>query len=1505
MHPLRRLFGRASRSIRATAGLSIAIALPLSAQVLTESFTGSTAPGWVMGGDEYTPTLTGGTLDPSGEGWLRMTSNSTYLATYAYYDTAFDSANKTIYAEFDYASWNGTGADGITFFLFDGSVTFDAGADGGSMGYAQKTGVDGLAGGYLGISLDDWGNFTNATEGRDGGIGFHPNNVSVRGPGNGETGYEYLAGNTSLPGQLDFPSLTVRPDQSGDDYRHVAVLLTPTNQLSVYLQFGATGSLVEVLTADLSGYTRPETLKLGFTSGTGAATEIHELRNVTATTLAANLWDNGNTTSTWSDNDNWAPNAVPNLSADILFNNTYVTAAQTIDVASTRTVRGLSIDAPFSYTLNGGTLNFEDSNVPGFVGILVTSTNGSASTHTVNSAITLQDDVNFRNNASNTTLTLTGSVDTNGHTVTVDGSSDTVITGILSDTGALVKSDVGTLTLTGNNTYSGGTTLSGGTLAIGHNNALGSGTISLSGGGVIDSTSTHTLGSSNTLTLSGNGGLNDLTVNGTLSQTGGNHTLSLNATTLAGTVSLAENNQTRILTFDVGTSNATVSGVIQDGAGSGADGIVKSGSGTLTLAGTNTYTGETRIDSGILSLGSSDRIGNSSNLSLNGGTLALNGYSEQVNNLNFADGTIDFGTATTTNALLFQDAYGTPSGVLTVNNWVSATDILASQASLTATFLDSVYFSGYGAGATQGSAVTVSGYGSGWLPLSPTTTGWNVWDGENNNRWSTAANWVGNVEPTWGSSARIEFAGTTNVSTELRADRTVNAIRFAANAGSFVLSSNSNGHDLTMSGPNANSVASIIQLSANNQTISAGSSSPGRLILDRNTVVDTIGAGNLTINAELDGAGNLVKQGTGGRLILSGDGNDHTGDIYVDAGIVRATTSNALGGTGGDTFVADGATLEIGTTSGFTIAEAIHFAGTGFSNTGALLNVATSGTTTLSGALTLDGDATLGNSGGTFTLTGGITGSGYTLTTAGTGTINLNHAIATGSGGYIQNATDTVSFGGTTNANTYTGDTLVNAGTLNLNKTAGTAAIAGDLFIGDGSGTDTVTLLAANQIANTSTVTLASSGTLNLSNFSETIAGLQGAAGASISLGSGTLTVDNATTNDYAGTLSGSGSLTKTDVGRLKLSGSSTGYTGITHLNAGIIAAQNNSALGTGTVNVASSANLELVGGITLANNFAINGHGTGSNDGAIENFVGNNTVSGTIALGSASRIQSSAGTLTLNGNLSGAHNLTFGGAGDILVNSVIGTGSGTVTKEGSGTVTLVGNNTFTGALTVSAGTLALGANERLANSISLTVASGGTVDLDGHTETLRTLSGAGAIDFDGGTLVLGSGITSPTSTTFAGSFTGAGTLSLADPDYELLLGSAIVDTDLAITLAGGILDLGGYTHSFGSLVVTADSVLDFGGDSSVTFADFTISAGVTLTIAGWSDTLDYFFVTDGSNLIQGSTPANQIEFTGFTGNDTKWSSYSHEVTPVPEPAHYGAALTALAFIFILWRRQH
>mgnify|MGYP000272878265 CR=1 FL=1 len=59
-----------------------------------------------------------------------------------------------------------------------------------------------------------------------------------------------------------------------------------------------------------------------------------------------------------------------------------------------------------------------------------------------------------------------------------------------------------------------------------------------------------------------------------------------------------------------------------------------------------------------------------------------------------------------------------------------------------------------------------------------------------------------------------------------------------------------------------------------------------------------------------------------------------------------------------------------------------------------------------------------------------------------------------------------------------------------------------------------------------------------------------------------------------------------------------------------------------------------------------------------------------------------------------------------------------------------------------------------------------------------------------------------------------------------------------------------------------------------------------------WQNATDYFFAQNWTGAVPdttGTTPMNQIVFTGFSGSDTKWQGYDDQVTPVPEPSTYGA----------------
>jgi uncharacterized repeat protein (TIGR01451 family) len=272
-----------------------------SAASVNQPMTGATAPGWVIGGSAYL-TASNGT-DPVGNGWLRLTDADPAgnEAGFGYYNSSFSISQGAV-IQYDYATWGGTGADGYSIYLFNATSSFSVGASGGSLGYAQKTVAPvnpGMAGGYIGIGIDEYGNFCNPTEGRIGGPGFYPNEVSVRGPYNNANGaYYYLGGSGTLGTALGFNGQDYRPDQTSSQYRHVVIYLTPVAapnylQIDVYVQFGFGQPLTPVATGLYAGAAVPANVMVGYAASTGGSTNYHEIRNLIVSSLPTQSVDLG------------------------------------------------------------------------------------------------------------------------------------------------------------------------------------------------------------------------------------------------------------------------------------------------------------------------------------------------------------------------------------------------------------------------------------------------------------------------------------------------------------------------------------------------------------------------------------------------------------------------------------------------------------------------------------------------------------------------------------------------------------------------------------------------------------------------------------------------------------------------------------------------------------------------------------------------------------------------------------------------------------------------------------------------------------------------------------------------------------------------------------------------------------------------------------------------------------------------------------------------------------
>lgn len=100
-------------------------------------------------------------------GRLQLTDNRASAVGGVVYDNAIPASGglDIKFDQYQYGTSSG-GADGIGFFLTDGSVPLTAaGPAGGGLGYAQTTTAAGVAGGYLGVGLDAFGNFSSPTEG--------------------------------------------------------------------------------------------------------------------------------------------------------------------------------------------------------------------------------------------------------------------------------------------------------------------------------------------------------------------------------------------------------------------------------------------------------------------------------------------------------------------------------------------------------------------------------------------------------------------------------------------------------------------------------------------------------------------------------------------------------------------------------------------------------------------------------------------------------------------------------------------------------------------------------------------------------------------------------------------------------------------------------------------------------------------------------------------------------------------------------------------------------------------------------------------------------------------------------------------------------------------------------------------------------------------------------------------------------------------------------------------
>jgi autotransporter-associated beta strand protein/adhesin HecA-like repeat protein len=904
------------------------------------------------------------------------------------------------------------------------------------------------------------------------------------------------------------------------------------------------------------------------------------------------------------------------------------------------------------------------------------------------SAVTVAGGATFNlNNLVDTigSLAGAGSVILGSGTLTAGGdNSSTTFSGVIGPgTGGLTKTGTGTLTLSRANTYTGSTVTNNGTLLLTVANTLASTTVVI-GFGTLRLGVANSLPNTTAVTVNNNGSTFDLnnfsTTIGSLAGVG------------MGRVLLGSGN----LTVGGINTSTTFSGVIGPGTGS----LIKVGNGTLTLLGSNTYTGGTMISAGILSAGNNTALGSGA-LTFNGGTLQSTGTFTLSNSYTVAN---PGGTISGSNNLTLSGS-GTLNARLTASNsagTISLSGNLTGSSGLTINNAGILLLSGNNnyaggtllhGGLTIGSntalgtgALDVTGFST--LQSSGTFSLANAYTVESN----TGLNIVGGTNLTLSGPGTLNSglsvantAGTITLSGNLGGTAGI----FKDGPGELVLSGNNNygggtnlAHGTLTAGSNTALGSGMLVVTdgtlqsntavtltnpytidntegggtptiggANNLTLSG----PGTF---RASLTVNHSAGVITLSGPVSGDGGLFMSGTG-ELRLLGN-NTYTGDTFLFSGVLTAGSNTAFG-TG--TLFLDGGVLQATSAVALTNPYTVESFATG--------TIGGSNNLTLQGPGTLNNTLSINNTAGVITLSGAL---------GGTGSINklgVGELVLSGN-------------------NTYSGGTTLGAGIL---------TVGGNTALGVGSlslATATLQASGAVALANPYTVTNNSTAALGGNN-NLTLSGA--------GIVNGTLSVSRpAGVVTLSGNLSGPGRVQTLvgNSGELVLSGNNN-YTGGTLVNGGVLTVGSNTAAGTGMLalmNGTVQANTAVI--LTVPYTVGPNGP-LGSTLGGQNDLI----LSGAGILNDSLQVNNAAGTITLSGNVSG---------------------SGGITKAGAGTLVLSGNDTYTGSTTVNAGTLLVNGQ----------VSTSGTTNNSVAVNSGGTLGGSGTVSGPAGIVANSGGIISP-----------------------------------------------------------------------------------------------------------------------------------------------------------------
>ncbi|EAZ0216502.1 autotransporter outer membrane beta-barrel domain-containing protein [Salmonella enterica] len=764
---------------------------------------------------------------------------------------------------------------------------------------------------------------------------------------------------------------------------------------------------------------------------------------------------------------------------------------------------------------------------------------------------------------------------------------------------SLIKQGAGTLILNAENTYTGGTTISGGTLVATNVDALGSGdvtddaTLELNTGGTFD----NAISGSGQVVKSGDGAL---TLSGANSYSGG--TLISDGTLVASNVdALGSGDVTNNATLEMNTGGDFINNI------GGTGRVEKSGDDTLTLSGSNTYTGGTLISDGTLvasnveALGTGD-VTNNATLELNTGGTFDNAISGSGQVEKSGDDVLTLSGANSySGGTLISDGTLVASNVEALGTG-DVTDDATLELNTGGDFINNIG----GTGRVEKSGddkLTLSGsntYTGGTLISSGTLVANDVnalGTGDVTDNATLMLNTGGDFTNNIGGTGRVEksgddaltlsgsntYTGGTLISGGTLVANDVNALGTGDITDNATLALNAVGdfdNAISGSGKVEKSGDDALTLSGSNTYTGGTLISSGTLVASN---VEALGTGDVTDNATLElntggtfdnaisGSGQVVKSGDE-TLTLSGS-NTYTGGTLISGGTLVASNVEALGS--GD--VTNDAVLELNTDGDFDNA----IGGTGRVEKSGDDALTLSGSNTYTGGTTIN-DGTLIATSVDALGTGDVTDNAVLeLNTGGT----FDNAIS-GSGQVEKSGDDVLTLSG---ANSYSGGTLISDGTLVANdvNALGTGDVTDNAVLELNTGGDF-----DNAISGSGQVVKSGDETLTLSGANSYTGGTLISGGTLVAtsveaLGSGDVT-DNAvlelnTGGTFDNAISGSGQVVKSGDKTLTLSGANS-YTGGTTISGGTLVASNVEALGSGDIDNYASLQLNASGQFVTAN---------------------------------------------------------------------------------------------------------------------------------------------------------------------------------------------------------------------------------------------------------------------------------------------------------------------------------